>query len=159
MLKPDLRVQSVAELTPEVLDRLGVDALLVDMDDTLIASDAEVSSGTGPDWLAGIAAAGKRAVVLSNGTRERVAQLSRLTGVTALPLSGKPFPWSFRRGLAALGDVTRERVAMVGDQLFTDVLGAKRAGLKTVLVRPLTKGKLPHTRLVRHVERMVLKEY
>lgn len=159
MLRPDLRVASVAELTPELLDKLGVDALLVDMDDTLVASGAEVARGTGPDWLADIAAAGKRAVVLSNGTRKRVAELARLTGVKALALAGKPFPWSFKRGLEALGDVRPERVAMVGDQIFTDVLGAKRAGLKTILVRPLTKGKLPHTRLVRHVERMVLKEF
>ncbi len=159
MLKPDLRVTSVTELTPEVLDALGVDALLVDMDDTLIASTSEVSRGPGPEWLAGIAEAGKRVVVLSNGTRDRVARLAELTGVLGLPLAGKPFPWSFRRGLRALGGVRPGRVAMVGDQLFTDVLGAKRAGLKTVLVRPLTKGKLPHTRLVRHVERMVLKEY
>lgn len=159
MLKPDLRVATVAELTPALLDELGIDGLLVDMDDTVIASNAEVQGGVGPDWLAGLVAAGKRVVILSNGTRERVARLAELTGVVGLALAGKPFAWSFRRGLEALGAVSRERVAMVGDQLFTDVLGAKWAGLKTILVRPLSKGKLPHTRLVRHVERMVLKEY
>lgn len=138
---------------------MGVDALLVDMDDTLVASDAEVENGAGPEWLAAIANSGVSVAVLSNGTRKRAKRLAEMTGVKVLPLSGKPFAWSFRRGLAALGGVAPERVAMVGDQLFTDILGAKRAGLKTVLVRPLSKGKLPHTRLVRHIERMVLKEY
>lgn len=158
MLRPDLRVDSVTELTSELLGKLGVDALLVDMDDTLVASGEDFGGGVGPAWLRALAASGRRVVVLSNGSRSRAAKLARLTGVKVLPLAGKPFAWSFRRGLEALGGVAPGRVAMVGDQLFTDVLGAKRAGLKTVLVRPLTKGKLPHTRLVRHLERMVLKE-
>lgn len=158
MLRPDLRVEHVTDLTPEALDRLGVDALLVDMDDTLVASGSDVAPCAEIAWLTAVAASGRGVVVLSNGSKQRTEHLARLTGVTAFYLSGKPFPWSFRRGLAALGDVAPGRVAMVGDQLFTDIMGARRAGLKTVLVRPLSKGKLPHTRLVRHVERMVLKE-
>lgn len=141
-----------------MLERLGVDALLVDMDDTLVASGSAVEPCEEVAWLKAMAESRLRVVVLSNGSRQRTERLAKITGVTALHLAGKPFPWSFRRGLAALGDVTPERVAMVGDQLFTDVMGARRAGLKTILVRPLSQGKLPHTRLVRHVERMVLKE-
>ena len=48
---------------------------------------------------------------------------------------------------------------MVGDQLFTDVLGGNLAGMHTILVRPLTVNALPHTRVTRKLERAVLKRY
>lgn len=158
MLKPHLRVASVHEVTPAFLSELGVKALLVDVDDTLLAARDEHVDDTVYDWFDVLAASGVPAVILSNGSRERVKAIAARAGVPGLHLAGKPFSWAFRRGLELLDGARAAETAMVGDQLFTDVLGAKRAGLKTILVQPLSAGKLPHTRMVRRLERMVLKE-
>jgi uncharacterized protein len=152
---PDIQVDSVLDVTPALLERHGVRAVLVDLDDTLIASNAEALSADAEGWLRSLLAAGIAVAILSNGERQRVARLGAQLGVPAFALVGKPFAFAFRRGLAALGSVPAA-TAMVGDQLFTDVLGANCAGLTSILVRPLTPGKLPHTRVARRIERRIL---
>ena len=72
-------------------------------------------------------------------------------------MGGKPLPGAFRKAVAELG-LEASRVAMVGDQVFTDVLGGNWAGCKTILVQPLSDNALPHTRLVRKLESKVLGE-
>ena len=148
MLHPHLRVASVHEVTPALLEKAGIRALLVDVDDTLLSSRADELEPNILTWFASLKAAGIPVAILSNGSQARVAQIAAEVGVPALSLAGKPFGVAFRRGLRLL----------VGDQLFTDVLGARQAGLKSILVDPLSPGKLPHTRLARRLERMVLKE-
>lgn len=157
-LRPDIRALSVSEVTAESLRSRGIDGVLVDLDDTLVSSSATEPAQGVLEWLASLKAAGIAVAILSNGQRARVAGFARLAGVPGIAMAGKPFAWSFRRGLSVLGHPPVARTAMIGDQLFTDVLGAKRAGLLTILVRPLSKGKLPHTRLARRLERMLLKE-
>ncbi len=158
MLRPDVRVDSLAEVTPDLLRRLGVRHVLLDLDDTLVASDGEDHVAEAPLLVERLLSAGFGVAILSNGKPERVARASQVLGVPGVALAGKPFGWAFRRALSLLPGATPSDTAMVGDQLFTDVLGARRAGLVTVLVRPLTEGKLPHTRLARRLERMILEE-
>lgn len=158
MLHPHLRVASVHEVTPSLLAEAGIRALLVDVDDTLLSSRAERLDPAIVDWFASLKAAGVPVAILSNGSQARVAEIAAEVGVLALSLAGKPFRVAFRRGLKLLGDVEPGKTAMVGDQLFTDVFGARQAGLMTILVDPLSPGKLPHTRLARRLERLVLKE-
>lgn len=158
VLKPDARVASVHEVTPAWLAARGLQGVLVDLDDTLLAAAAERVDDAVYAWLAGLRAAGVKVAILSNGESARVTAVAQRAGVPALAMAGKPFGRAFRRGLGMLGDPAPARVAMVGDQLFTDVLGAKRAGLLAVLVSPLSPGKLPHTRLARRLERWVLRE-
>ena len=158
MLHPHLRVASVHEVTPALLAEAGIEALLVDVDDTILSSRADTIDDGIVRWFAGLKAARVPVAILSNGSQLRVSQIASEVGVPALSLAGKPFGVAFRRGLKLLGDPDPATTAMVGDQLFTDVLGARQAGLKTILVDPLSPGKLPHTRFARRIERLVLKE-
>lgn len=146
------------DVTPELLTGAGVRALLVDVDDTLLSASAESLDPSIKGWFSKLAAAGFPVAILSNGSPARVAAIAEEVGVPALSMAGKPFGVAFRRGLKLLGGPDPAHTAMVGDQLFTDVLGARQAGLKTILVQPLSPGKLPHTRLARRIERLVLKE-
>lgn len=155
MLRPDVHVDRVSDVTPELLRGLGVDGVLVDLDDTLVASDATMPTTEVEAWVRDLLRGGFRVVILSNGERARVREFSERLGVRAFALVGKPFWFAFRRGLAALG-TPRAATAMVGDQVFTDVFGANLAGLTSILVRPLTPGKLPHTRFARRLERLIL---
>lgn len=155
MLKPNLHVASVTDVSVAWLKERGVRALLVDADDTLVVRDG---APVGPDvraWLDALTGAGIAVALLSNGTPARVAALGVDLGVRAFALSGKPFGFAFRRGLRALGSDARH-TAMVGDQLFTDVLGANCAGLISILVTPLSPGRHAHTRAARRLERWVL---
>lgn len=156
MLTPDVVVKAAHDATPELLDGYGVRAVLVDLDDTLIASnESEIGHGT-REWLAQLRGAGMPVGLLSNGDRSRVERCCADLGIEGYHLAGKPFWWAFRKGVRLLGRPAQE-TAMIGDQLFTDVLGANLAGMVSVLVRPLSPGKLPHTRAIRHLERLILR--
>lgn len=158
LLRPDAIVASVADVTPEFLRALEVRAVMVDLDDTLIASGSELLEPLFRAWLEQLVEAGFPVVILSNGARARVERWSQDLGVRGLALVGKPFYRAFRRGLKLLGSDPHD-TAMVGDQLFTDVLGANLVGLKSVLVSPLSKGKLPHTRALRRLEKRLLRRF
>lgn len=158
MIQPDVVLETAHLATAAWLRERGLDGVLIDVDDTLVASSGPANARLEPataTWLASLSAAGIAVVILSNGSKKRVTDLAQRLGVEALALSGKPFPWAFRRALKRLG-VPAQRTAMIGDQLFTDVLGAKLAGITAILVKPLSPGKLPHTRLARVFERMCL---
>lgn len=154
-LRPDIRIDRVEQLTTTVLARHAIGGLLLDLDETIVRAGALRPSPAVRSWARSLAEAGVPVVILSNGTPNRVRVASRGLGVRGLALIGKPWRPAFRRGLAVLG-LPAERVAMVGDQLFTDVLGARSAGLRTVLVRPLSHGGLPHTRALRGIENRLL---
>lgn len=156
MFRPKLIVQGASELTPTVLGRCGVRAVMVDLDDTLVAVGGHVLEPHLRSWLESLQAAYIPVLILSNGEKRRVARWSDTLGVPALGLCGKPFAFAFRRGLRLLGTSAGE-TAMVGDQLFTDVLGANLAGMVSILVTPLSGGGLPHTRAARGLERLILK--
>jgi HAD superfamily phosphatase (TIGR01668 family) len=155
MLKPDIRVGSVSAITPELLRANGVSAVMVDLDDTIVASGSQSMEAAVKDWFASLLLAGIPVLILSNGERSRVTHWASELGIHGFPMVGKPFWFAFRKGLRKLGSLP-EQTAMVGDQLFTDVLGANLMGLVTILVAPLSPGRLVHTRILRRVERRIL---
>lgn len=163
MLKPKLVVTAVHEVTPELLREHGLTAVMVDLDDTLVASTGVASAGTGladmdarfTAWALSLRESGIPLLILSNGTTARVKHYAALLDIQGFAMVGKPSLRAFRRGLELLGTSPRQ-TAMVGDQLFTDVLGANLAGMTSILVEPLSAGRLPHTRLLRRLERMIL---
>jgi uncharacterized protein len=154
VLTPDLHADGVADVTLAWLHARGIRCVLVDADDTLLPGDDTPMPESATLWLASLQAAGVRVAILSNGTPRRVRTLAERLGLPSFALAGKPF-FGFRRALAALDATPREAV-MVGDQLFTDVLGGRIAGMHTALVRPLTPGRHAHTRAIRALEALVM---
>ena len=150
--RPDYQFSRASEITPEFLEREGYKGLLLDLDNTLLPHGGE---GRVPEdlrsWVAELLARGYRLALVTNATPERVARAAEELEVPALAMAAKPLPRGFRWGLGVLG-LDRGKVLVVGDQVFTDVLGGKIMGLATALVEPLAPGGLPHTRCLRRVE-------
>ena len=155
LLRPDVVVGAVPEVTLELLGEHNVRAVMVDLDDTLVASGANLLNPPFRAWVESLQEAQIPLLILSNGQRVRVRRWSAELGVKGLFLVGKPFAPAFRRGLRLLKSRPAE-TAMVGDQLFTDVLGANLVGMVSVLVTPLSEGGLPHTRAARRLEKLLL---
>jgi HAD superfamily phosphatase (TIGR01668 family) len=154
-LAPDAAVSRVTDIAPQVLRARGVDAVVVDLDNTLTRWNEPSCAPEVAAWLAGLRAAGIGVCILSNNGPERVrafcAGLGEGSAVPWVAHAGKPRPSAYRRALRRIG-AEPGRALVVGDQLFTDVLGAKLAGLRAVLVRPLSRSEFPLTRLLRLVE-------
>ena len=107
------------------------------------------------EWVRDLADRGFRVCLVSNNWHERVSTVAEELGFELVAKAVKPLPFAFLRALSKLGSTRRSSV-VVGDQLFTDVLGGKLLGMRTVLVLPLSTYDLPHTLMLRKLERLVL---
>jgi len=155
LLTPNNYLNNLCDLTALMLKSDGISVLLIDLDDTLVAS---YQSTMDPDyvvWLKKLQENGIRIFILSNGQPQHVRDWLNYLDLEGIALAAKPLPIGFARALKSLG-AKRENCAMLGDQLFTDVLGANIYGLRSFLVKPLSPGK-PHTKVLRKLENICLK--
>ncbi len=155
MLRPDLYYSSVQSIDLADLWGRGVRHLLVDLDNTLLPRDTNVVSDEARSWVYRVVQEGFSVCLVSNNWHERVSRVARELGLSLVPRALKPLPFAFRRGMRLLGAKPRS-TAVVGDQVFTDILGGNLCGLTTVLVVPLSESDLPHTLFLRFIERRVL---
>ncbi|WP_337868767.1 YqeG family HAD IIIA-type phosphatase [Meiothermus sp.] len=156
MLRPKAHLQSVTAITPQWLEERGLKAVLLDLDNTLVPYKTYGEAPEGlVEWLQTLKEAGIQVMLVSNGSRRRVRYWRAKLGVPGFGPAGKPW-FGFRKALRRLA-LTHRQVAVVGDQLFTDVLGGNLVGAYTVLVPPLSKREMGYTRLVRKLERWVLR--
>lgn len=155
MLSPDLYLHSVHDIDLDAFSRKGIDTLLVDLDNTLLPRDTNEVPDDLRRWAVGLHEHGFRVVLVSNNWHERVHAVAGELGFDLVAKAVKPLPFAFLRALSKAGS-KRGRAAVVGDQLFTDVLGGKLLGMTTVLVEPLSATDLPHTLLLRRIERVLL---
>lgn len=158
LLRPNDIVQGVTQITPEFLAARGLRGLLLDLDNTLVPYHSYEEVPLSVQWVHETAGAGIRLALLSNATVQRAEQWRRRLSLEGVGMAGKPNPQAFRRAAQRLG-LPPHQVGMVGDQVFTDVLGGNWAGLHTILVHPLIDNALPHTRAARQLERRVLARY
>ncbi len=153
---PHLRLANLLELEAGRLRSLGLDGLLLDLDCTLKDYRADGFSAEVVTWIGGLRDEGIRLCILSNGRPARVGALARQLEVPFVAKAFKPLPFRCRIALGRLG-LPAARAALVGDQLFADVLAGRLAGLFTILVHPTSPDEPWFTRLKRPLERRILR--
>ena len=127
----------IYELTGEALARLGFKLLMADLDNTLVPYGVPLPDERLKAWRDDLAAHGITLFVLSNNRREnRPRTFAEALDVPYIGHAGKPKTPSFMKAMEWMG-VTREQTAIVGDQVFTDVLGGNLAGVSAILVEPI----------------------
>lgn len=146
------------DLTPHLLQSMKIKALLLDVDNTLTTHGNPVPDEKILDWLEIMKKSGIALMILSNNTHERVKPFAARLGLLFESSGAKPLPKGFRRCCERLG-LPKSEVAIVGDQLFTDIAGANLFGMKSILVEPieLETGLLFFVKRV--IERPILKAY
>jgi HAD superfamily phosphatase (TIGR01668 family) len=156
LFAPDLYVRSVHAIDLDVLASKGVRALLLDLDNTLLPRDTNVVPDELKAWAVDLRDRGFSVCLVSNNWHERVRRVADELGFDLVDRAVKPLPFAFLAALRRAGATARE-AAVIGDQVFTDILGGKLLGIRTVLVEPLSSTDLPHTLLLRRLEALVLK--
>jgi HAD superfamily phosphatase (TIGR01668 family) len=155
LLTPHLYLSSIHELDAARLRALGLEGLLLDVDGTLKDHPATVLPAATVAWVKALDAGGIRLCLLSNGRGRRIGALAEALGVLFVAKAFKPLPFGCRAGLRKL-ELPAERVGVVGDQVFADVLAGRLAGLFTILVHPTSPEEPWFTRIKRPLERRVL---
>lgn len=156
-LKPDRFVSRVDVIDPrEILDQ-GVAGVLIDLDNTLKPRDRSDVPVELADWVGTLKDAGLKVCLLSNNWHETVSGVADRLGIAYVSKAVKPLPFSYLIGMRRMGTNRRDTL-MIGDQIFTDVLGARLLGLPVWAVPPLAKHDLAHTLFLRKVERALVGE-
>jgi len=155
-LKPDFYLNTVYELDTAMLRTKGIRAIIVDIDNTLVAWGTKVPDEKVNALVCKLAEEGFKICILSNNTRKRVEEFNKGLSLPAIYKALKPSKAAFRRAMKLMGS-DADTTAVIGDQLFTDILGGNRLELLTILVSPISEKEFLWTRLVRMLERSVLK--
>ena len=155
---PDERAETVREVDYEAFRAKGVRGIIFDIDNTLVPQDAPATEET-EAFFREIHALGFKTCVISNNAEERVAPFAERTESSYVCHARKPLKKSYRKAMEFLG-TDESTTLFVGDQLLTDIFGARRLGIRNVLVKPVSlESDIPTVRFKRKIEKRILREY
>lgn len=155
-LYPNMYVPSILDINPDELKKHGIRAVLLDLDNTIVPRDCDECSFEVKSWLAELLGRGFKLCIVSNNGTTRVNNLAGSLQIPCVVRAVKPLPKAFTRALDIL-EATPAETAVVGDQIFTDILGGNSLGLFTILVVPLQGKEFWATKHInRRLEKLVL---
>jgi HAD superfamily phosphatase (TIGR01668 family) len=155
VFRPDAFADRLSLVSLDDLASKGMKGIIVDLDNTLVGYGQERLADEDAAWIAAAKARGFKIALVSNNFTGRVQRIGAELDVPAVPSALKPLPRAFSRALR-LHATPKSETVVVGDQLFTDVLGAKLLGLHAILTHPLVAHDWYGTRILRFLERVVL---
>ncbi len=156
LLVPKYYVDSIFEIDLDGLKNRGIDSLIIDIDNTLVAWDKKTAPESVLKWFDKIQDKGFKMCLVSNNTEDRVVKFTENIKIQAFHQARKPFKTTFLKALDYMNSSV-SNTAVIGDQIFTDVLGGNRVGLYTILVVPIESKEFWWTEFVRNIERQVLR--
>lgn len=155
---PRLYCKNILEVTPEFLKENNIKALILDVDNTLLDFDLNIIEGL-EDWGKTMKENEIKCIILSNSNKEtKVKMVADLLGIEYIKFAMKPLKRGFKMAQKKL-EIPNENIAAIGDQIFTDVIGANRMKMFSILVKPLAEKDLWMTRFKRPIEELVIKNY
>lgn len=155
--KPTWMVESIYSITPEQLRKQNIHAVMTDLDNTLIAWNHPEATEESVRWIERMKEADIPVIILSNNNGDRIGKVADILGLEYVPRSMKPSRRAFRLAEKQLG-IPAENLVMVGDQMITDVLGANRYGVRSILVKPILASDAWNTKFNRMLELNIMKK-
>lgn len=159
IFKPDYYVSNYQNIDLNKLKKLGIKLLCCDIDNTLVAFNDPHSNDKVKAFVKKCEKAGIKVALLSNAAPHRAKRFSKDLGVEKVySLSFKPLQRNFKKVMEHY-HVTPKETALVGDQLFTDMLGAHIAGVYKILTAPIVQDDKWDTRINRFFEKFIYNHY
>ncbi len=153
---PDLRVDTVYHIDLQQLKQNGIRGFVFDIDNTLAAYEETAAGEELSIWLSQLSQKGFAAVLVSNNNRRRVENFASSVRLPWYARALKPCKFYLKKACRLLG-LLPENIALVGDQVFTDVLGGNRMKMFTVLVSPISDKDTKFVKWKRKWERRIMK--
>ncbi|MDF2801776.1 MAG: hypothetical protein K0S61_1679 [Anaerocolumna sp.] len=154
---PDQCADSAYVIDYKNLYKKGYRGLLFDIDNTLV-EHGEDATERAVMLMKELKQIGFKVCLISNNSEERVKRFNKDIKAEYIYKANKPFKKNYLKAVKIMGTSLKNTV-FVGDQLFTDVYGAKRAGLKSFFVKPIGPEKEIQIVFKRYLERVVLYFY
>lgn len=135
-LLPTVRAGALTDLTPELLRQMDIRLLMLDFDNTIVPYTTDRPTPAVLAWLGKMKETDIRLCVVSNSHNDRVPRFCQVYGIDCITHARKPFSKGIRQCLARC-DIPPRQAALVGDQIYTDTLGANCAGIRSILVEAI----------------------
>ncbi len=155
---PDQIFNDIYEITPEYLISENVRFVLSDIDNTLVTYSDKEPTEKLLVWLRSLDEAGIKTAFISNNNKNRVSRFNKDLRYPAYHGSGKPSRRFVFRLMEEMG-AEKENTCIIGDQIFTDVLSAKRAGIRAILVQSIEPPKDLFGKIKKALEKKYVAEY
>lgn len=153
---PKAKFKNVLEITEEFLKKNNIKAIITDVDNTLMDYDGNILEGI-EVWINNMQKLGIEFCILTNTRKPKKAQkISKmLNDIPYVFFAKKPLKSGFKKAKKKLNIKNNENIAVVGDQIMTDILGANRNGMFSILVSPLGKSEILPTKINRKIEKIL----
>jgi hypothetical protein len=135
-LIPDYKYNSIYDITPDILKKNGISLLILDLDNTISPYKTDVATKEAISWVNSLKNNGIKLFIVSNNKGDRPEIFSNQLGVPYLKRAKKPSPKKVLEALK-IEKTSPSNAALVGDQIYTDVIAANLAGITSFLVHPI----------------------
>lgn len=156
LFKPKWWLKSVLEIDEKFIKDNHLRGFILDLDNTLSMHGSPAAEQGVTEWLSEMRELGMKMMVLSNNTKKRVAPLAAELGLEFISFGCKPLTVGVSRALRKMR-LPRKSVALVGDQIFTDIIGGNLRGVGTILVEPFHLEDKRSFKIKRKLESVVFK--
>ena len=158
LIYPKIYFKSVKDITIDFLKENNIKALILDVDNTVLDFDLKIPEGV-KEWCEELKKQNIKFCILSNTNKvEKVKYVAKELDIPYFYFAKKPLKGGFKKALKLL-DEKPENCASVGDQIFTDIIGANRSKVYSILVQPISKKDILATRIKRPLENIVINKY
>ncbi len=155
---PDLYFDSIRHVDLESLKNRGIQGLILDIDNTLVPMHAKDADENAISWIAELKDKGFKVCILSNASEKRVIRFNKDIAVTAIHRAYKPAGKAFLNAAKVMG-LEPENIAVIGDQVFTDIVGGNKVNMLTVLVKPIDNKEILFVRFKRILEKRIIQSF
>lgn len=155
LFKPTIALQTVCDISLDILRELNIQALILDIDNTLTTHDNPNIKSEISAWIKYMKSNGIKLIIVSNNSYERVKPFADMLGIEFVSHGQKPLPKGFSEACERL-NVSKKNICAVGDQIFTDILGANLKGIKSIFVFPMEYETTTFFKIKRTLEKPLL---
>ncbi len=158
LLLPDYLFRRIYEIPLSFFQQHGITALVLDVDNTLTTHNNPVPRRRVQHWLEEMKNAGIKLMIVSNNNSDRVRPFAEMLNLDFVADGAKPLPKGILQAAKRM-QVSPKHLAVIGDQLFTDIAGAHTAGATAILVEPMEAESMWFFKVKRALERPLLRAY
>lgn len=158
ILYPSKIVDSIYYIALDELYKNNIRGLILDIDNTLVGHGIREADDRVVEWIENAKKIGMKVCIVSNNTEDRVVKFNERLKVHAIHRAAKPRRRAFLKA-AELMNVSPKEIAVIGDQIFTDIFGGNRLGMLTILVKPVHHVEPYTIKFKRILEKLVLSRY
>jgi len=155
IFRPTYVFNDITGITPKFLKRKHIKGIVLDIDNTLTTHNNPVPPQSSMDWLARVKKAGIKLIIVSNNKPPRVEPFAQLLDLEYVANGRKPLTYGINEAVRRMG-FEKCDIAAIGDQIFTDIMGANLAGIRSCFVYPLEPETSLPFRFKRTIEKPLL---